>query len=150
MSDSATPWTAAHLCRLLCLPLPPTVAQTHVPWVSDAIQPSHPPPPTSPFAFYLSQHQGLFQWGDSSHQVATVLEPQLQHQFANEYSWLISFRMDWFDLFEVQGILKSLPQHHSSKASVLGIWGQVTLCAGPACAPWDVQWHPWLLLTQCR
>ena len=54
--------------------------QTHVHWVSDAIQPSHPlSSPTSP-AFNLSQHQGLFQWVSSSHQVAKVLEFQLQHQ----------------------------------------------------------------------
>ena len=55
-------------------------AQTHVHWVSDAIQPSHPLlPPSSP-AFSLSQHQGLFQWVGFSYQVAKVLELQLQHQ----------------------------------------------------------------------
>ena len=48
-----------------------------------------------------------------------VLELQLQHQYSSEYSGLISFRIDWFDLLEVQGSLKSLLQHHSSKASVL-------------------------------
>ena len=52
-------------------------AQTHVHWVGDAIQPSHPLLSPSPFAFSLSQHQGLFQWIGSSHQVAKVLE--LQH-----------------------------------------------------------------------
>ena len=45
----------------------PERAQTHVQWVSDAIQPSHPLPPPSPFAFNLSQHQGLFQWLSSLH-----------------------------------------------------------------------------------
>ena len=54
-----------------------------------------------------------------SHQVAKVLELQLQHSPSYEYSGLISFRIDWFDLLEVQGTLKSLLQHHSSKASVL-------------------------------
>ena len=54
--------------------------QTHVHWVSDAIQPSHPLSSPSPLAFNLSQHQGLFQWVSSSHQVAKVLEFQLQHQ----------------------------------------------------------------------
>ena len=44
---------------------------------------------------------------------------ELQHQSFSEYSGLISFRMDWFDLFAVQGTLKSLLQHHSSKASIL-------------------------------
>ena len=48
-----------------------------------------------------------------------VLEFQLQHQSFNEYSGLISFRMDWLDLLAVQGTLKSLLQHHSSKASIL-------------------------------
>ena len=54
--------------------------QNHVHWVSDAIQPSHPLPSPSPPALNLSQHQGLFQWVSSSHQVAKVLEFQLQHQ----------------------------------------------------------------------
>ena len=67
----------------------------------------------------LSQRQGLFQWVSSLHQVAKVLEFQLQHQPFSEYSELISFRMDWLDLLAVQGILKSLLQHHSSKASIL-------------------------------
>ena len=54
----------------------PEFAQTHIHWVGDAIQPSHPLFPPSPPAFSLSQHQGLFQWDGSSHQVAKVLEPQ--------------------------------------------------------------------------
>ena len=54
--------------------------QTHVHRVGDAIQPSHPLPFPSPTAFNLSQHQGLFKWVSSSHQVAKVLEFQLQHQ----------------------------------------------------------------------
>ena len=53
--------------------------QTHVHWVGDAIQPSHPLVPSPP-ALNLSQHQGLFKWVSSSHQVAKVLEFQLQHQ----------------------------------------------------------------------
>ena len=55
------------------------LAQTHVPWVGDAIQPSHPLSSPSPPAFNLSQHQGLFQWVSSSYQVAKVVEFQLQH-----------------------------------------------------------------------
>ena len=55
-------------------------AQIHVHWVSDAIKPSHPLLPPSPFAFNLSQHQGLFQLVGSSHQVVKVLVLQLQHQ----------------------------------------------------------------------
>ena len=61
----------------------------------------------------------LSQWVSSLHQVAKVLELQLQHSPSNEYSGLISFRIDWFDLLAVQRILKILLQHHSSKASVL-------------------------------
>ena len=96
----------------------PELAQTHVHRVRDAIQPSHPLPFHSPPTFELSQHQGLFQWVSSSHLVAKVLEFQLQHQFFNEYSALIFFRMDWLDLLAVQGTLNSLLQHHSPKASI--------------------------------
>ena len=93
-------------------------AQTHVHWVVDAIQPSHPLSSPSP-TFNLSQHQGLYQWVSSSHQVAKVLNHQLQHQSLNEYSGLISFSIDWFDLFADQGTFKSLLQQHNSKASIL-------------------------------
>ena len=58
----------------------PEFTQTHVHWVGDAIQPSHPLLSPSPPALGLSQHQGLFKWVSSSHQVAKVLEFQLQHQ----------------------------------------------------------------------
>ena len=93
--------------------------QTHVHCVGDAIQPSYPLSSPSPLALSLSYHQGLFQWVNSLHQVAKVLELQLQHPPSNEHSGLISFRMDWLDLLAVQGTLKSLLQNHSSKASIL-------------------------------
>ena len=93
--------------------------QTHVHWVSDAIQPSHPLSSPSPPAFNLSQHQGLFQWVSSSHQVAKVLKFQLQQQSFHEYPGLISFRMGWLHLLAVQGTLRSLLQHHTSKVSIL-------------------------------
>ena len=87
--------------------------------MGDAIQPSHPLLSPSPPTFNLSQHQGLFQ-GDSFHikwpkywSFSFSIIPSI------EYSGLISFRMDWLYHFAVQGILKSLLQHHSSKASVL-------------------------------
>ena len=98
-------------------PLEPT--QTHVHWVCEAIQFSSPLLSPSPPAFNLSQHQGLFQWVSSSHQVAKILEFQLQHQ---SFQWtlrLISFRMNWLDLHAVQGTLKSLFQYNSWKASIL-------------------------------
>jgi len=64
--------------------------QSHVHWVGNAIQPSHPLLSPSPPAFNLSQHQGLFQWVSSLHQVAKVLEFQLQHQ---SFQWM--FRTDF-------------------------------------------------------
>ena len=65
-------------------------AQTHVHWVGDAIQPSHPLSSPYPPAFNLSQHQGLFKWVSLSHQVAKVLEFQFQHQ---SFQWI--FRTDF-------------------------------------------------------
>ena len=95
----------------------PELAQTHVHRVSDVIQPSLPLSfPSSP-AFNLSQHQGL-----SNESVLCIRWPKywsfsLSISPPNEYSELISFRMDWLDCLAVQGTLKSLVQHHSSKAS---------------------------------
>ena len=109
----------AQLCPTLCDPMDCSTPQTHVHWVGDAIQPSHPLSSPSLPAFNLSQHQGIFKWVSSLHQVAGVLEFQLQHQSFQLTLWLISFRMDWLDLLAVQGTLKSLLQHHSSKASIL-------------------------------
>ena len=68
----------------------PEFAQTHVHWVDDAIQPSHPLSLPSPPAFNLSQHQALFQWAGSLHQVAKTLELQLQSQ---SFRWI--FRVDF-------------------------------------------------------
>ena len=87
--------------------------QTHVHRVNDAIQPSHPLSSPSPPASNPSQHQSLFQWVNSSHKFSFSIIP------AKEISGLTSFRMDWLDLLAVQGTLKSLLQHHSSKASIL-------------------------------
>ena len=96
----------AQSCSTLCDPMNcsmpgfpvlhhlPELAQTHIHWVNDAIQPSHSLSSPSP-AFNLSQPQGLFQWVGSSHQVAKVLKPQ--HQSLQAYSGLISFRIDIFD-----------------------------------------------------
>ena len=90
------------------------LVQTHVHRVYDAIQPSHPLSSPSPFALNLSQPQGLFQWVDSSTQVASSsISP------SSEYSGLISFRIDCFNLLAVQGTLKSLLQEHNLKASAL-------------------------------
>ena len=95
------------------------LSQTHVHRVSDAIQPSHPLSSPSPPAFNLSQHQGL-----SSESVLRFRWPKYwSFSFSispsNEYSGLIALRIDWINLLDVQGTLKSLFQHHSSKASIL-------------------------------
>ena len=92
---------------------------THVHRVGDAIQPSHPLSSPSPPAPNPSQHQGLFKWVNSSHQVAEYWSFSFSISPSNEHPGLISFRMDWLDLLEVQGTRKSLLQHHSSKASIL-------------------------------
>ena len=85
----------------------------------DAIQSSNPLLFPCPTAFKLSQHHGLFKWVISSYQVAKYWNFILSISPSNDYSGMISFRMDWLDLLAVQGILKSLLQHHSSKASIL-------------------------------
>ena len=93
--------------------------QTHVHWVGDAIQPSHSLLSPSPPAINLSQHQGLF------HESAPLIRWPKYWSFnfnispSNELPWLISFRMDSLDFLAVQGTLKSLLQHHSSKGTVL-------------------------------
>ena len=125
----------AKLCPTVCNPMDcsmpgfpahhqlPELAQTHVHQVSNAIQPSHPLSNLSPPAFSLSQHQGLFQGVSSSHQVDKLLEFQLQHHPSNEYSRLISFRMDWLDLLTVQDSQESslTPQFKSINSSVLNL-----------------------------
>ena len=93
--------------------------QTHVHWVSDAIQPSHPLSSPSPPTFSLSQHQVF-----SDESALCITWPKYWSFSCSispsiEYSGLISFRMDWLDLLIVQGTLKSLLWHHSSKASIL-------------------------------
>ena len=80
----------------------PEFTQIHVHRVSDAIQPSHPLSSPSPPAPNLSQHQSLFQWVNSSHEVAKVLEFQLQHHSLQRNPSQISFRMDWLDLLALE------------------------------------------------
>ena len=91
--------SVAQLCPTLCNTMDcstpgfpvqnqlPEFTQAHVLWVSDAIQPSHPLSFPSPLTFNLSQHQGLFQWVSSSHEVAKVLEFQPQHQSFQQTPW---------------------------------------------------------------
>ena len=101
------------------------LAQTHVHWVGDAIQPSHPLLPPSPPAFNLSHHQGLFKWVGSSHQVAKGWSFSFNMSPSNEYSGLVSFRIDWFDLLSVQGILKdsfTIVQKHQFLSTQPSFW----------------------------
>ena len=97
----------------------PEFAQTHALWVDDAIPRSHPLSPPSPPALNFSQHQGLFQWVDSALHVRGLKYWSFNISPSSEYSGLISFRMDRFDLPAVQGTLKSLLQDHNWKASIL-------------------------------
>ena len=94
-------------------------AQTHVHWVNDIIQLSHPLSPPSLLALNLSQQQELFQWVSYLYQVAKLWSFSFSISPSNEYSGLISFRMDWFDLLDVWETLKSLLQRHSSKVSIV-------------------------------
>ena len=97
----------------------PEFTQTHVPWVSDAIQPSDPLSSPSPPVPNPSQHQGLFKWVNFHIRWPKYWSFSFSISPSKEHPGLISFRMDWLDLFVVQGTLKSLLQHHSSKASIL-------------------------------
>ena len=112
----ATPWTVASQAS-------PELVQIHA-VVSDAVQPPHPRSPSSPFALSLS-HIRVF-----SSESALPIRWRKDWSFSfslspsNEYSGLISFRMDWLDLLAVQGTLKS-SQHQSSKASILQLLGKV-------------------------
>ena len=112
----ATPWTAAHQPSLSITYLP-EFPQTHVHWVSDAIQPSHP---LSPVLLLPSVFPSIRVYSNES--TLCIRWPKcwsFSISPSNEYSGLISFRMSWFDLLAVQGTLKILLQHLSSKASII-------------------------------
>ena len=96
----------------------PEFTQTHVHCVGDAIQSPYPLLSSSPPAFSLSQHQGLFKWVSPSHQVAKYWSFSFSVSPSNEYSGLISFRMDWLDLLAVQGTLRSV----LSVGAQLSLW----------------------------
>ena len=117
VSDSLRPHEPQHT-RPPCPSPIPGVHPNPIPlsrWCHPTISSVFPSPP----ALNPSHHQGLFQWVSSSHQVAKLLELQLQLRLSNECSGMIYFKIEWFDLLAVQGTLKSLLQHHSSKASIL-------------------------------
>ena len=134
--------SVTQLCLTLCNPMHcstpgfpvhhqlPELAQTHVHRVGDAIQPSQPLPSPSPPVFKLSQHQGLFQWVSSSHQVAKVLEFQLQYQFFQRI-FRIDFLQDWliWSLCSPRDSQESssIPQFKSVSSSVLSFLYSPTL-----------------------
>ena len=123
--------SVAQSCLSLCNPMDcstpdlpvqhqlPEFTQTHVHWVGDAIERSHPLSSPSPPALSLSQHQGF-----SNKSALHIMWPKywsfnFSISASNDYSELIYFRIDWLDLLAVQGTLKSLLKHHSSKMSIL-------------------------------
>ena len=125
--------SVTQLCPTVCNPMDcsmpgspvhhqlPELAQTHVHRVSDTIQPSHPLSPSSPPPLNLSHHQGLFQWVGSFLRWPEYWSFSFSMSPSREYSGLISFRIDWFDLLAVRRTLKSLSQHHNLKKSILCI-----------------------------
>ena len=127
-------------CRTPCLSILCHVqecAQPHAHWGGDAIQHSHPVSSPSPPAFNVSQHQVclfvclFFPMSCFFVSVVKVLELQPQHQ-CFQYSGLISFRTDWFDLLAVQGTLKSRLQNHGLKAQFFcvqpSLWSNSHIC----------------------
>ena len=119
--------SVAQSCLTLCDPMDcstpglpvhhqlPEFTQTHVHQVGDAIQPSHPllsPSPPPSIRIFSSESALHIRW-------PKYWSFSFSISSSNEYSRLISFRMDWLDLLAVQGTLRRLLQHHSSKASIL-------------------------------
>ena len=123
--------SVAQLCLTLCDPMnrstpglpvhhhPPKFTQTHVHRVSDAIQPSHLLSSPCPPAPNPSQHQSFPNGSTLRMRWPRYWSFSFSIIPSKEIPGLISFRMDWLDLLAVQGTLKNLLQHHSSKASVL-------------------------------
>ena len=135
-------------CLSICIPLDcrmpgfpvhhqlPELTQTHVHWVDDAIQPSHLLSPASSPALYFPSIR-VFSNESALHiRLPKYWSFSFSISPTNEYSGLISFRIDWFDLLSVQGCLKSLLQHHSLKASIF--WCSVFLWS-------NSHIHTWLL-----
>ena len=97
--------------------------QTHLHWVGDAIQPSHSLLSPSPPTFNLSQHQDLFKWVSSSHQVAKVLEFQLQHQFLpmNTQDWSPLGWTCWISL-QSKGLSRVFSNTTVQKHAQFSLW----------------------------
>ena len=123
MSDSLRPHGLQH-ARPPCPSPTPRVYSTHVHWVGDAIQPSHPLSSPSPPAFNHSQHQSLFNESVLHMRWPKYWSFSFSISAFNEYSGLISFRMDWLDLLAVQGTHRvfsntTVQKHQFSSAQLL-------------------------------
>ena len=136
-------------CQTLCDPMNcstpglPEFTQTHVHWVGDVIQPSHPlsspfpPAPIRPSIRVLSNESTLCMRWPKYWSFSFSIIPSKEHP------GLISFRMDWLDFLAVQGTLKSLLQHHSSKASILRAFEN---CCIPVCTQGTTDLNHWYYL----
>ena len=123
--------SVAKSCPILCDPMDCStpgfpvphhlleLAQVQVQCFVDAIQPSHPLTPSSPSTFSHSPHQGLFQWVSFGIRWPQYWSFSFSTSLSNEYSGLISFKINWFDLLAVRGTLKSFLQYRSWKAAIL-------------------------------
>ena len=128
---SVNPWTpVSPVLHYL-----PEFSQTRAHRVSDAIQTFHPLSSPSP-ALSLSQHQGLFQWVDSSRQMAKVLEFQLQHQSFNGFSGLISFRLTGLIPLLFKGLSRVFPAPQFKSISSLAL----SLLYGPTVSSTHDHW----------
>ena len=121
------------VCSTPCLSVPhhlPEFAQVHVHWISDTIQPSHPLPPSSPFAFNLSQHQGLFQWVCCSNQLAKVLviRPLFCSTIHDKMSSLVGYHVKW-DSISVDQSFHKVPDSGAS------LWARNQIPPGKVCIP---------------
>ena len=137
MSDSLQPHGLWH-SRLPCPSLSPGVCSDSRPLSHDVTQPSHSLQPPSAPELNLSQHQGLFQWASSLHQVAKVFN--FGFSPSKEYSGLISFTFDWFDLLAAQGTLKSLFQLKSINSSVPS-FSYNSIITDLSVLPWAMCWN---------
>ena len=141
MSDSLRPHGLQHAILPCPSPTPRAYSRTHVHRVSDAIQPSHPLSSPSPPAFNLSQHQGLFKWVSSSHQVAKVLELQLQRK---SFQWIFKdwFPLGWTGLISLlsKGLFTSSPTPQFKSINSLAL----SLLCGPTLISIHDCGHTWI------
>ena len=131
LTKTSVQFSSAQSCPTLCDPMNRSmsglpvhhqlleITQTHIDRVGDAIETSHSLSSPSPPAPNPSQHQGLSNESTLPMRYPKYWSFSFSTSPSNEHPGLISFRMDWLDLLAVQGTLKSLLQHHSSKASIL-------------------------------